>query len=191
MIEQEILNAKNGLPSGITAKVNSLVDPQIIQYLYEASQAGVPIRLIVRGICCLIPGLPGISETIQVYSIVGQLLEHSRIFRFECGGTPKIYMGSADWMPRNLDRRVELVFPIEDPDLRQRAFDTLDLMLSDNINARVMQSDRSYLHIDRRGKQPCNCHREFSRIAQQRVKELQAQDSNKPFRPLTAEDVAK
>lgn len=191
MIEQEILNAQNGLPSGITAKVNSLVDPQIINSLYRASQAGVPIRLIVRGICCLIPGLPGISETIQVYSIVGQLLEHSRIFRFECGGTPKIYMGSADWMPRNLDRRVELIFPIEDPDLRQRAFDTLNLMLSDNINARAMQSDRSYLHIDRRGKQPCNCHREFSRIAQQRVKDLQAQDNNKPFRPLTADDVAK
>ena len=191
MIEQEIMNAKNGLPSGITAKVNSLVDPDIIERLYRASQAGVPIRLIVRGICCLIPGLAGISENIQVYSIVGQLLEHSRIFRFECGGTPKIYMGSADWMPRNLDRRVELVFPVEDPDLKQRAFDTLDLMLSDNINARMMLSDRSYIHIDRRGKRACNSHREFSRLAQERLKALETQERAKPFRPLTAEDVSK
>lgn len=191
MIEQEILNAHSGLPSGITVKVNSLVDPDIIERLYRASQAGVPIRLIVRGICCLIPGLPGISETIQVYSIVGQLLEHSRIFRFECGGTPKVYMGSADWMPRNLDRRVELVFPVEDPDLRQRAFDILDLMLNDNINARIMQGDRSYLHIDRRGKQPCNCHLAFSHLAQEQVKALEARDNNHPFRPLTAEDVTK
>ena len=151
-IRRETENAKRGLSSGITAKVNSLVDPEIIGLLYEASQAGVPIQLIVRGICCLIPGLPGISETITVRSIVGQLLEHSRIFRFENGGEPHIFMGSADWMPRNLDRRVELVFPIEDERLRERAFSILDLMLSDNTNARLMQPDTSYVHIDRRGK---------------------------------------
>ena len=92
----------------------------------------MPIRLIVRGICCLIPGLEGISDNIQVISIVGQLLEHSRVFRFENGGNPKIFMGSADWMPRNLDRRIELVFPIEDEDLKQRAFRILDTLLSDN-----------------------------------------------------------
>lgn len=184
MIQQEIQNAQQGLPSGITAKVNSLVDPAIISLLYEASKAGVPVRLIVRGICCLIPGLIGVSENIQVISIVGQLLEHSRIFRFENGGNPKIYMGSADWMPRNLDRRVELVFPIEDPDLKQRAFDTLDLMLSDNINARVMQSSKEYEHIDRRGKTPCNCQTEFSRLAQEAVQKLSAQNEEKPFNPL-------
>ena len=114
MIEHEIENAEAGLPSGITAKVNSLVDPEIIRMLYRASQAGVKITLIVRGICCLVPGIKGISENIQVRSIVGQLLEHSRIFIFENGGIKKIYMGSADWMQRNLDKRVELVFPIED-----------------------------------------------------------------------------
>ena len=137
-IKEETENAKKGLPCGITAKVNSLVDPEIISLLYEASQAGVPVKLVVRGICCLIPGLPGVSENITVLSIVGQLLEHSRIFRFENGGDPKIYMGSADWMPRNLDRRIELVFPIEDEELKQRAFETLDIFLQDNTNARMM-----------------------------------------------------
>ena len=99
-IKEETENAKKGLPCGITAKVNSLVDPELIGLLYQASQAGVPVKLVVRGICCLIPGLPGVSENITVISIVGQLLEHSRIFRFENAGDPKIYMGSADWMPR-------------------------------------------------------------------------------------------
>ena len=190
MIEREIANARKKLPCRITAKVNSLVDPKIISLLYEASQAGVPIKLIVRGICCLIPGLPGISDTITVHSIVGQLLEHSRIFRFENGGIPKIYMGSADWMPRNLDRRVELVFPIEDEDLRQRAFSILDLMLSDTINARIMHSDTTYEHIDRRGKAAVNSHREFSKLANQAVKALAEPDASKPYVPIvhTPED---
>ena len=126
MIRQETENAKKGLPSGITVKVNSLVDPKIIELLYEASKAGVRVQLIVRGICCLIPGIEGVSENITVMSIVGQLLEHSRIFRFENAGNPRIYMGSADWMPRNLDRRVELVFPIEDETQKARAFGILD-----------------------------------------------------------------
>lgn len=191
-IRRETENAKLGLPSGITAKVNSLVDPKIISLLYEASQAGVPIQLIVRGICCLIPGLPGISETITVRSIVGQLLEHSRIFLFENGGEPHIFMGSADWMPRNLDRRVELVFPVEDERLKQRAFSILELMLSDNVNARIMQPDTSYLHIDRRGKASVNCHREFSRLAVEAVRELEEQDLSKPLRPVyTIEEAQK
>ena len=191
-IRRETENAKRGLPSGITAKVNSLVDPEIIGLLYEASQAGVPIQLIVRGICCLIPGLPGISETITVRSIVGQLLEHSRIFRFENGGEPHIFMGSADWMPRNLDRRVELVFPIEDERLRERAFSILDLMLSDNTNARLMQPDTSYVHIDRRGKASVNCQREFSRLAAEALHALEEQDLSKPLRPVyTIEEAQK
>lgn len=191
-IRRETENAKRGLPSGITAKVNSLVDPEIIGLLYEASQAGVPIQLIVRGICCLIPGLPGISETITVRSIVGQLLEHSRIFRFENGGEPHIFMGSADWMPRNLDRRVELVFPIEDERLRERAFSILDLMLSDNTNARLMQPDTSYVHIDRRGKASVNCQREFSRLASEALHALEEQDLSKPLRPVyTIEEAQK
>ena len=189
MIEKEMDNARHGLPSGITAKVNSLVDPNMIELLYEASQANVPVRLIVRGICCLIPGLPGISENITVNSIVGRQLEHSRIFRFENAGNPKIYMGSADWMQRNLDRRVELVFPIEDIDLRKRAFAILNLMLSDNINTRIMQADTSYNHIDKRGKAPCDCQTEFWRLAQSSVAALAKQDETKPFRPIRSADL--
>ena len=181
MIRCETQNARQGLPSGITVKVNSLVDLGIISLLYEASCAGVPVRLIVRGICCLIPGLPGVSENIEVVSIVGQLLEHSRIFRFENGGSPKVYLGSADWMPRNLDRRVELVFPVEDPGLKQRMFDTLDLMLRDNINARRMTGGKEYVRVDRRGKAPCNSQTEFSRFAHEAVRSLAAQESDKPL----------
>jgi len=191
MIANEIENSRRGRPSGITVKVNSLVDPSLIELLYKASQAQVPIRLIVRGICCLTPGLPGISETITVYSIVGQLLEHSRIFRFENGGNPKIYMGSADWMQRNLDRRVELVFPIDDPDLRERAFGILNTMLSDNINARIMQPDTTYLHIDKRGKTLCNCQTKFAKLAQNALSQLEEQDANKPFVPIQSSDLVK
>lgn len=189
MMEKEIENADLGLPCGITAKVNSLVDPEIIELLYRASQAKVPVRLIVRGICCLEPGLPGVSDTISVNSIVGRQLEHSRIFCFENGGNPKIYMGSADWMMRNLDRRVELVFPIEDPDLKKRAFSILNLMLSDNINTRVMQPDTSYAHIDRRGKAPLDCQTEFWRIAQEKAAALSVPDDSKPYRPIRSADL--
>lgn len=184
MIQKEIDNSLAGLPCGITAKVNSLVDPEMIELLYQASQANVPIRLIVRGICCLVPGLPGISENITVISIVGQLLEHSRIFKFENAGNPKIYMGSADWMPRNLDRRVELVFPIEDEDLKERTFDILETIWNDNLNARMLRSDTTYEHIDRRGKTSHNCQVEFSVMAQKAVKALQVPDASKPYKPI-------
>ncbi|MEE1057158.1 MAG: RNA degradosome polyphosphate kinase [Acutalibacteraceae bacterium] len=170
-IQQEIDNHNAGLPSGITAKVNSLVDPSIIGLLYSASRAGVKITLIVRGICCLIPGLEGWSENITVYSIVGQLLEHSRIFKFENGGNPQIYMGSADWMPRNLDRRVELVFPVEDKTLKKRSDEILELMLSDTVNARVQNSDTTYTLIDRRGKKKVNSQIEFSKLAKKALKD--------------------
>ena len=189
MIEREIENAQKGLPSGITAKVNSLVDPEIIGLLYKASQANVPVKLIVRGICCLVPGVPGISEHITVISIVGQLLEHSRIFRFENAGNPKIYMGSADWMPRNLDRRVELVFPIEDADLKERAFSILDLMLEDTTNARMQLPDTTYVHVERRGKVSHNCQREFSKLAQQAVKGKEKLSEDQPFVPIRSADL--
>lgn len=189
MIRQEAANAAQSMPCGITAKVNSLVDPEIIAELYQASQAGVPVRLIVRGICCLVPGLPGISENISVHSIVGQFLEHSRIFRFENAGGPKIYMGSADWMPRNLDRRVELAFPVEDPIVKERAFSILDLMWNDNMNTRVMLPNTSYEHIDRRGKLPINCQVEFGRLAAKAVKALEDDDENKPFKPIRSSDL--
>ena len=119
-IEKEIEYSKKGLPCGIFIKVNSLTDTEIISYLYKASQCGVPIRLLVRGVCCLIPGRKNLSDKIIVYSIVGRFLEHSRIFRFENGGDEEIWVGSADIMPRNLNRRVELVFPIEDIRLNQK-----------------------------------------------------------------------
>ena len=175
MIINETENARAGLPSGITAKVNSLVDPSIIELLYEASNAGVKVNLIVRGICCLRAGVKGYSDNIKVYSIVGQLLEHSRIFRFENGGAPKLYMGSADWMPRNLDRRVELVFPVEEADLKKRGFEILDIMLQDNVNARIQKSDSTYILVDKRGKQRLNSQKYFSKLAlmeQRKIKNI-------------------
>lgn len=190
MIAKEVENAQKGLPCGITAKMNSLVDPELIQNLYRASQAGVPVKMAVRGICCLIPGLPGISENITIHSIVGQLLEHSRIYCFENGGNPRIYMGSADWMPRNLDRRVELVFPVEGEELRARAFDILDTIFSDNINARIMQPDTSYLRVDRRGKQPVNCQTEFARKARENMIQAQKAEGEKLFEPINSAEAA-
>lgn len=164
-IINEIENAKKGLPSGITVKINSLVDPNIIRLLYLASSAGVKVELIVRGICCLIPGIEGISENIRVNSIVGQLLEHSRIFIFENGGDKLVYMGSADWMPRNLDRRVELVFPVLEDDLRQRVFEIIELSLADNTNRRIQLSDTSYVNVDKRGKKKHNSQKELASLA--------------------------
>ena len=188
MITAETENARAGLPSGIIAKVNSLVDPEIIRLLYDASCAGVKITLIVRGICCLVPGIKGISENIEVRSIVGQLLEHSRIFIFENGGQRKIYMGSADWMQRNLDKRVELVFPIEDPQLIERSFGIINTMLRDVQNTRVQNPDTTYVLIDRRGKKLHNCQREFSDSANKALAQKKSLEINeKMFKPLMAE----
>mgnify|MGYP000582771857 FL=1 len=135
LIEREAENAKKGLPALIRAKMNSLCDPKIIAGLYYASSCGVQLELLVRGICCLKVGVPGISENIHVRSIVGEFLEHSRIFYFENGGNPEIYMGSADWMPRNLDRRVEIVFPVEDEKIKKELEHVLDLEFKDNVKA--------------------------------------------------------
>ena len=165
MIERETENAKNGLPSGIYAKVNSLVDPDIIYRLYAASQSGVPVRLVVRGICSLIPGVPGVSENIRVVSLVGQLLEHSRMFRFENGGNPKLYLGSADWMPRNLDRRVELVFPVEDEDIIRRVEEVIALTQEDTVNAREQNGDGVYSMVDGRGRPAVNSQLELAKRA--------------------------
>ncbi len=183
MIDKEIKNAKEGLDASITAKVNSLVDPKIIEHLYKASKAGVKINLIVRGICCLVPGIPGLSENITVHSIVGQLLEHSRIWMFENGGSKKIYMGSADWMQRNLDRRVELVFPIEDEDLKQRTEVILDTMINDTINTRVLLENGEYRMIDRRGKAALNCQAAFAEEAKKQADALKETDWSEGFKP--------
>lgn len=165
MIINETQNAKLGLPAKITAKVNSLVDPKIISLLYDASNAGVKVELIVRGICCLVPGVKGFSENIKVISIVGQLLEHSRIFIFENNGNPQYYMGSADWMPRNLDKRVELVFPVEDEDIKAREQGIMNTMFKDTVNARRQHSDMTYTTVDKRGKKRLNCQKYFSKLA--------------------------
>jgi polyphosphate kinase len=145
MIRREVAHRRAGGPARIIAKMNALVDPDIIAALYEASAAGVPIDLIVRGICCLRPGLPGLSDSIRVISIVGRFLEHSRAFYFLNGGEEEVYIGSADWMPRNLERRIEAVTPIESAADRQAIRDLLLLMLEDNRQAWELRSDGSYL----------------------------------------------
>ncbi|MFN9623982.1 MAG: polyphosphate kinase 1 [Cyanobacteriota bacterium] len=143
LIQREIDHAKAGRGGHIRAKMNALVDPAIIALLYEASQAGVVIELVIRGMCCLRPGLAGISETIRVVSVIGRFLEHSRLFWFANGGEAEVFIGSADWMPRNLDRRVEAVAPIEDAPLRKELEGLLDLYLSDS-DAWHMQADGTY-----------------------------------------------
>ncbi|NDB75667.1 MAG: RNA degradosome polyphosphate kinase, partial [Verrucomicrobia bacterium] len=167
LIERETTNAKRGLPARIIAKMNSLVDRQIIEALYRASQAGVKIDLIVRGICCLRPGVKGVSETITVRSIVDRFLEHSRIFFFENACQPEVFVGSADWMPRNFFRRVEVVFPIEDGNLRDRVQrELLELVLADTAKARLLQPDGSYVRPSpKRGKAPVRSQMEFIRLA--------------------------
>jgi polyphosphate kinase len=142
LIRREMAEGRNG---HIIAKMNALVDPQIIRTLYEASQAGVQVDLIVRGICCLRPGIAGVSENIRVISIVGRYLEHSRIFWFSNNGEPEVFIGSADWMPRNLDRRVEAVTPIDDPTIAARLKQLLDIFLADNRQAWELRSDGTYV----------------------------------------------
>ncbi len=154
LIERETKNAREGKPASIIAKMNSLCDKEIIAALYEASCAGVRIRLVVRGICCLKAGIPGLSENIEVRSIVGEFLEHARIFIFENDGSEEIYMGSADWMPRNLDRRVEILFPVLREELKDRIRKYMELELEDNLKAHVLQPDGTYEKPDRRGKLP-------------------------------------
>jgi polyphosphate kinase len=144
MIAREAEHARAGRPAHLIFTMNALVDGEMIDLLYAASQAGVQIDLIVRGICCLRPGLPGVSERINVISIVGRFLEHTRAYYFENGGTPQLYMGSADLMPRNLDRRVEVLFPVEDASLREQVHREMLVQLSDNAQARRLRSDGSW-----------------------------------------------
>lgn len=161
LIQRETKNAKAGREAKIIAKMNSVCDQGIIAALYEASAAGVQIDLIVRGICCLKTGIPGISENIRVRSIVGNFLEHSRIFYFYNDGEEEIYMGSADWMPRNLDRRVEILFPVEDEKLKKQVFHILEVELMDNTKAHLLGDDGTYSKIDKRGKVLVNSQEQF------------------------------
>lgn len=152
LIEREMRWAEEGEPARIIAKMNSLLDREIITRLYEASRKGVKIDLIVRGICVLRPGLPGVSENIHVRSVVGRFLEHSRIFYFANGGDDVVYISSADWMPRNLNERVELMVPIGDDDHKERIKGIFDLLLKDNQKAHIMRSDGTYRKVDKRSK---------------------------------------
>jgi hypothetical protein len=143
LIERERRRAESGQAAEIRAKMNSLVDEEMIRALYDASRAGVRIRLNVRGICCLRPGVKGVSETIEVVSIVDRFLEHSRVYHFRNGGDEEVYLSSADWMPRNLDRRIELLFPVPTA-LRGKVLEVLDTMFADNVKARRLAADGTY-----------------------------------------------
>jgi polyphosphate kinase len=155
LIAREAKNARRGLPARIIAKLNSLAEPEIMQALYHASQAGVKIDLIVRGVCCLRPGVPGVSENITVRSIVDRFLEHSRIYYFENACDPEVFLGSADWLPRNLFRRIEVVFPIVDGILRERIIgEILATTLADNTKARLLFADGTYHRAARAASQP-------------------------------------
>lgn len=147
LIDQEIETHRAGEQGHIVAKMNSLTDKPIILKLYEASRAGVKIDLIVRGICCLRPGIPNVSENITVRSIVGRFLEHSRIFYFHHGGEEKVYLSSADWMTRNMENRIEIIFPILQKDIKKRVLDSLDIFLKDNVKAREQDSEGNYHYV--------------------------------------------
>ena len=161
LIERESNHAKAGQAAVIIAKANSLCDEEIIAALYEASAAGVKINLIIRGICSLMVGIPGVSENIIVHSIIGDFLEHARIFYFKNNGDEEIYMGSADWMPRNLDKRVEIIFPVEDEVLKGRVKHILDVQLADNVKSHLLKPDGSYEKISAKGKVRINAQKIF------------------------------
>jgi polyphosphate kinase len=160
-IERTVAAHEEGRPARIAMKLNSLVDRRCIRALYRASQAGVPVDLNIRGICCLVPGVPGVSENIKVNSVVGRFLEHSRIYAFERNGETTVYIGSADLMPRNLDTRVELVTPVEDPSLRDDLLDTLERSLADDTNSWDLGSDNVWRRRAQRGHEPRSVQREL------------------------------
>jgi len=144
LIERERRRAEAGQAAEIRAKMNSLVDEDIIRALYDASRVGVQVRLNVRGICCLRPGVKGLSETIEVVSVVDRFLEHARIYYFRNGGDEELYLASADWMPRNLDRRIELLFPVEAPDCQRKVLAAMDAMFQDNVKSRWLLPDGTH-----------------------------------------------
>ena len=190
LINREISHAKEGKEAIIVAKMNSLCDKEIIEKLYEASNAGVKIRLIIRGICCLKTGIAGVSENIQVTSIVGTYLEHARIFYFYNNGAEDIYMGSADWMPRNLDRRVEIIFPVEDDLLKAKVKHILDVQLSDTLKAYEMTDDSTYVRIKPpRGKKPVGAQDTFCREAKKHSEPDIDFFKKRTFVPILANEV--
>ena len=185
LINREKEFAKKGKKAFIRAKMNSLCDAGIISSLYEAAAAGVKIELVVRGICCLKTGMPGISENITVRSIVGDFLEHSRIFHFYNNGFEEVYMGSADWMPRNLDKRVEILFPVEDDALKAEVIHILDVQLADNEKARILQKNGTYRRAAKGGHAKLNSQKYFCEEAKRAQKERKKQNKNThTFEPL-------
>lgn len=190
MIKREAARAREGKPAHIMAKMNSLCDKEIIAHLYEASCSGVKVDLVIRGICCLRAGVPGLSENISVHSIVGNFLEHARVFYFENGGNREVYMGSADWMPRNLDKRVEITFPVEDPRLKEEVIHILEVQLNDNVKAHILKPDGAYEKIDKRGKVLINAQEQFCYEAAAKVREAAEQENavnSRVFIPVEAE----
>lgn len=187
-INREIANVKAGKPAGIKMKFNSLSDERMVKHLYEASHAGVPIHLIVRGITILKVGISDVSETISVHSIVGRFLEHSRIYSFENDGNPKVYLSSADLMTRNLDRRVELLFPLKDDKLRDKVLEIFETMWQDNVKTRVLQADGQYEKKDRRGVTRLNAQETFIEAAvrqtDQELKQQKLTEMTQRFEPL-------
>ncbi len=185
LIGREAKYAREGRPARIIAKMNSLCDKDIIEALYEANAAGVQIELIIRGICSLKVGIPGISDNISVRSIIGNFLEHSRIFYFENGGNKEIYCGSADWMPRNLERRVEILFPVERHELKEKIVHILEGELMDTVKAHILQPDGSYEKVDKRGKAIYNSQKEFALEAVAEAQEGKTAEDDRIFIPET------
>lgn len=187
-INREIANVKAGKPAGIKMKFNSLSDERMVKHLYEASHAGVPIHLIVRGITILKVGISDVSETISVHSIVGRFLEHSRIYSFENDGNPKVYLSSADLMTRNLDRRVELLFPLKDDKLRDKVLEIFETMWQENVKTRVLQADGQYEKKNRRGVARLNAQETFIEAAvrqtDQELKQQKLTEMTQRFEPL-------
>ena len=187
-IDNEIANAKAGKTAGIKMKFNSLSDERMIRHLYQASQAGVKVSLIIRGITMLKVGIPEVSETIEVHSIVGRFLEHSRIYSFENDGNPKVYLSSADLMTRNLDRRVELLFPLKNDRLRDKVLSIFQTMWQDNVKTRVLQPNGSFEKKDRRGVMALDAQETFIQdsLVQQKnqVKQDKLMATKQRFEPL-------
>jgi polyphosphate kinase len=172
-IAREAEHAAHGRPARIVAKMNALVDADVVAALYKASQAGVSITLLVRGICCLRPGVPGVSETIVVHALVDRFLEHSRVFHFANGGKDEVYISSADWMPRNFHRRVELMIPIDDPAIRTRLIEMLETQVSDNVKAWQLTSDGTYVRVPT-GATPIRSQSKFIEATRDRLRAAEA-----------------
>jgi len=187
LIERERRRAESGQAAEIRAKMNALVDEEMIRALYDASRAGVRIRLNVRGICCLRPGVKGVSETIEVVSIVDRFLEHSRVYHFRNGGDEEVYLSSADWMPRNLDRRIELLFPVG-PGVRPKVMEALDAMFADNVKSRRLTPEGTYRRRKNlRGDAPVRAQQLLYRKTQEAAERARA--TAVTFEPITAPEV--